>query len=151
VKQTNSIVNFILFLEEFFLWSPGGVSSLFERLFSIILKSIDKSLPYKELASLINPFLCYILFVSSATNIAAYLISIFNERAKADILIWLERNKYIRVVLVAIFALIFILQVLDILDAPSMTLLALYQDKGLWILIFFYMFIKRFLSEKNWS
>lgn len=151
MKRNNSIVTSIFFLEEFLLWRPGEVNTLFQKLFYIIFRSIDSSFPYREIATLINPLLCYILFALSILNVVVFFKSVFNERARADILIWLERNKYIRVILMALFVLIFIAQVLKVLDDSSLTVMVLYQDKGFWTSIFLYMFIKRLLSEKHWE
>lgn len=157
MNQVNKVILFILFLEEYLLWHPGSgrFNSLCEKLAHIFIKGVGDPNFYAPVDGLylyyINPALCYFLLLISAGPLISYIKSIISENARANILIWLERHSYIRVVLAAILGIIFITQLLNILDNPSITLLALYQNKFLWTVVFGSMLIKRFLKKNAWD
>lgn len=151
MKTTKGVINFILFLEEYLLWTPGEIHTLFERLFYVILNSVSSSTPFYQLLIFLNPIFCYFLLLTSVTPVVTYLKSMFDERVEADVLIWIERHGFIRIILTAFLVLFFLIQLLNVLDNPSVTLLALYQNKTLWTIIFIYVILKSFLSEKTWS
>ena len=54
---------FVLFMEEFVLWSPHSINTLIELLTLIILRSSEQML-YMALTQYINPGFCAILFLA---------------------------------------------------------------------------------------
>lgn len=149
MKKINGIVTFIIFLEEFFFWSPGRINTLIEKILMTIFRSGEASSSANMLITLINPALCWLLLLMSATSIVRFVFSIINENLEAEILLLFERYSWVRIVLIAILVIILLSQLLNIFNDSSLTLISIYQNKMFWAVIFVYMIIKRILSEDN--
>jgi len=150
MKHINASIKFIIFLEEYLLWRPGQVNTLIEKILAAIVRGLDGGQMFTVLITYVNPFLMYLLLLSSVGPIVWYLKSIFGEKARVNLLLWLERNAYIRILLAVVLGIVFILQLLKIFDNPYLTFVTVYQNKSLWTVIFTYVIAKRFISEKAW-
>jgi hypothetical protein len=151
VKQVNAFINFIIFVEEFLLWNPGRINTLIEKIFVVIFRGLEGGETVSQFVFYLNPFVAFFFLSISVGVIVGYVKSIFSENARANMLIWLERNSYIRVILAVILGIVFLLQLMKVFDNPYLTLRLIYQNKSLWGIIFAYMIVKRLISEKAWS
>lgn len=151
MKQVNAAINFIIFLEEFLLWQPGRVNTLIEKIFAVILRGMEGGAYAHSFVTYLNPFVAFFFLSISVGVMVGYIKSIFSENARVNMLIWLERNSFIRIILAVLLGIVFLLQLLKVFDNPNLTLEMIYQNKTLWSIIFAYMIIKRFISEKAWS
>lgn len=146
--NVNGFIRFVLFLEEFIFWNPRYFSTIVEKIFlALPINSMTQS-EIRAIGSFINPALFILLFLSSYSSIVKFITSFLGEHAKADILIWLERNKFIKAILavgLAIFMLFFVIK--PVVDSSNFSLLNVYHDKTLWAILFSYMFVKRLISE----
>jgi hypothetical protein len=151
MKHINASIKFVVFLEEFLLWRPGQVNTLIEKILAAIVRGLDGGQMINEFIIYVNPLLMYFLLLGSVGPVVWYLKSIFGENARVNLLVWLERNAYIRILLAVILGIVFIWQLLLIFDNPQLTFLMIYQNKTLWTVIFTYIIAKRFISDKAWG
>ena len=151
MKNINAAISFVFFLEEYLLWSPGHINTLFEKIARVIALSLDSEGILLQLVYFINPFFCYILLLASVPRLVDYIKTIFTENARNSILIWIERHNYIQVILALVLGGFFLLMVLRIFENSSLSLLDLYQSKILWTILFGYIVAKRIISIKSWQ
>lgn len=151
MKHVNGVITFLFFLEEFFLWQPGRISTLFEKLLVVLFRTSENYNEVYAIAHYLNPGLSFFLLIISVGPTIGFLKTLFNERAKSDILIWLERHNYVRVILAAFLGFGLLMQLLNIVNDSYLTAISIYQNKTFWTVIFAYIILKRFLSTDIWS
>ncbi len=144
----NGIITFILFLEEFIFWNPRYTNTIAEKIFlSLPLEFLSRA-EIRTFASFIKPALFILIFLISYSSIVKFVTSFIGEHAQAEILIWLERNNYIKVILIVflvIFMVFFVVK--PIVDSSNFSLLSVYHDKTLWAIFFGYLIVKQLISE----
>ncbi len=146
--DVNGFIRFVLFLEEFIFWNPRYFNTIVEKVFLALPIDFITQSEVRVIGSYINPALFILLFLSSYSSIIKFVTSYLGEHAKADILIWLERNKFIKAILavgLAVFMLFFVVK--PVVDSSNFSLMNVYQDKSLWSILFSYMIVKRLISE----
>ena len=150
MKNINGVLTFIFFIEEYLLWIPGQISTLIEKLGMVLFRSTESTDILTVILN-INPAFCFFLLLISIGPTVEFFHTLFTEHARAEMIIWLERHKYVNVILSVIVVVIFLLQFFNIFNNPTMTLLTLYRNKALWTVIFGYIVLKRILSTDVWS
>lgn len=146
--RINGIISFILFLEEWFFWKPGRVNTIIEKVLFSAGRSFFSTRDLEILLYFVNPALLILLFLGSVTAIVNLAKSFFSETAKAELIIWVARHSYIKVILAVIVAVFVIFGVLrSVVDASDFSLMNLYFNKSFWGVMFAVITVNRFLKE----
>jgi hypothetical protein len=145
MEKSPPVFFFLLFLEEFVQWVPGGVNTIVERLALIGFRSTE-GFDY-QLVTLLNPGVAAFLFLVSSGATVRFVRSLLTSWTSTDLILFINRHAIIRIVISGAIAFWLLQQILAVLSAGDVNRLTdLYQNKSFWTVLFIGMAAYQFTS-----
>jgi len=135
MEKRPPIFFFLLFLEEFLQWVPGGVNTIIERL-ALIWFRTTQEFDY-QLITLLNPGIIIFLFLISSGATVRFVRSLLASWTSTDLILFMNRHSIIRIIISGMIVFWILQEILSVLSTGEINRLTdLYQNKPFWTVLF---------------